>query len=196
MAIIAKDSGGGSFTPAPAGSHVAVCDMVVDLGLQENDYQGERSIKHQVYIRWELVDEYLPTDATKRFSVGKFYGLSLHEKATLRRHLESWRGVPFTPDQLKAFDIAKLLGAPCLIAVTHGTKANGDINAKVDGVMKMPKNMPPPGDTTMTPLIYDDEHPAAYDSLPEWLQKKVDAQIKPANGAAELNDDPDDFVPF
>lgn len=198
MAIIAKDSGGGSFAPAPVGSHTAICNMVVDLGLQAGEYQGKPNLKHQVYLRWELCDEYLPNDSSKRFNVGKFYGLSLHEKSTLRRHLEQWRGVPFTPEQLKAFDISKLLGAPCLIAVTHKTKENGDLSAKVDGVMKMPKGMAAAGDPIESLVLYDDEHLSVYNDLPEWLQKKVDEQVKVQvkPEAQTPSDLLDDDVPF
>ena len=59
MAIMATDTGGGGdFSPMPQGNHVAVCNMVVDLGLQRTVSQqyGEK-VKHQVYIRWETPDE-------------------------------------------------------------------------------------------------------------------------------------------
>ena len=39
MPIIAKT--GGDFTPAPAGTHAAVCVDVIDLGVIEVNYQGK-----------------------------------------------------------------------------------------------------------------------------------------------------------
>ena len=201
MAIIASDSGGGgTFELAPPGSHVGLCNMVVDLGKQETtDFDGKPSIKHQIYLRWELPDERSTNDASKPLSIGKFYTLSLHEKATLRQHLDAWRGRPFTAEELKGFDIAKLLGAPALLSVTHGTKGNGDASAKVANVGKLPKSMTAPKDTETPPLLYDNDSPAdVYDELPEWLRKKVDAQVrdKPRGGGAPVYDDLSDDVPF
>ena len=203
MAIIATDSGGGgSFELAPAGSHVALCNMVVDLGKQETtDFDGKPSIKHQVYLRWELPDERSVNDPAKPLSIGKFYTLSLHEKATLRQHLDAWRGRPFTPEELKGFDIAKLLCAPALLSVTHGTKANGEASAKVANVGKLPKSMTAPKETEAPPLLYDNDSPSdVYEELPDWLRKKVDAQIrdKSKSGAPAYNDLDDDLsdVPF
>ena len=48
MPIFAK--AGGSFTPAPAGTHCAVCVDVVDHGLIEVTYQGKT--RQQYSKRW------------------------------------------------------------------------------------------------------------------------------------------------
>lgn len=199
MAIIATDSGGGgNFELAPAGSHVAICNMVVDLGKQETkDFDGNPSIKHQVYIRWELPEERSTADNTKPLSIGKFYTLSLHEKATLRQHLDAWRGRPFTAEELKGFDISKLAGVPCLLSIVHGTKGNGDPKATVSSVMKLPKNMPAPPAAETPLMVFDSDSPAStYDMLPEWLQKRIDAQVKPAAATVSHIADLNDEVPF
>jgi hypothetical protein len=51
------------------GMHPAVCDMMVDLGLQEQKSQlyGD-SIKHQVYIRWQIPASAWNTKRTGRRS--------------------------------------------------------------------------------------------------------------------------------
>jgi hypothetical protein len=53
MAIIAKDSGGKDFEPLPEGGHAAICDMMVDLGLQETHFGP----KHKVYLRFQVPAE-------------------------------------------------------------------------------------------------------------------------------------------
>lgn len=57
MAIIATDSGGKDFKKVPPGCHFAICNMVVDLGIQETTFQNKAKSQHQVYIRWEVPDE-------------------------------------------------------------------------------------------------------------------------------------------
>jgi hypothetical protein len=46
MPIIAK--AGGSFTPAPEGTHTAICVDVVDLGQVEDIFQGKPQRKHKI----------------------------------------------------------------------------------------------------------------------------------------------------
>ena len=51
------------------------------------------------------------------FSVHKRYKLSLHEKASLRKDLEAWRGKKFTADELKGFDVTNVVGTACTMQV-------------------------------------------------------------------------------
>jgi hypothetical protein len=142
MSIIAKASG--DFTPAPAGTHATVCVDVIDLGVRDVTYQGKTQRKHQIVIVWKIDGN---LDDGGPFFVRRRYTCSLHEKATLRGDLESWRGRPFTDQELKAFDLENLLSVPCLINVIHETR-NGSVYANVASVMQLPKGMtaPVPGD--------------------------------------------------
>jgi hypothetical protein len=54
MATYASDSGGKDFDPVPEGSHLAVCDMFVDLGLQDSNYNGQHKTQHKIYLRWQI----------------------------------------------------------------------------------------------------------------------------------------------
>ena len=49
MAITAVDKGG-DFKQAETGTHPARCYMILDLGHQRNEYQGEVSVRHQVLL--------------------------------------------------------------------------------------------------------------------------------------------------
>jgi hypothetical protein len=91
-------------------------------------------------IVWQI-DENL--DDGKPFLVRRRYTCSLHEKATLRRDLESWRGRGFTDQELQSFDLEILLSASCLLNIIHEAR-NGSIFANVAGVMRLPKGMMPP----------------------------------------------------
>lgn len=140
MAIMASSKGGSEFELVPAGQYSAICYRVVDLGTQEQkDKVGKISHKRKIIISWEL-DERMSEG--KRFSQHERYTLSLHEMSTLRPMLESWRGRAFTPEEEDAFDVSKLIGAPCLMQIVHN-QSNGKTYANMSSIMKLPKGMEP-----------------------------------------------------
>lgn len=138
MAIIAKASGG-NFIPAPAGAHSAVCCDVVDMGMLEVSFGGKTKTQHKIRIVWQI--EEVMAD-NRPFIAQKRYTLSLHEKAALRKDLESWRGRAFSDTELEGFDVEVLLGKPCLLNVIQENKA-GKTYSNVTSIMKLPKSMQP-----------------------------------------------------
>jgi len=142
MATIAKDSGGGDYTPAPEGTHIARCVRVIDLGTQKGSQQYPDA-KHKVLIAWELCEERTEYEGVMTpILVSKRYTLSLHKKAGLRHDLESWRGRPFTAEELDGFDLVKVLGHPCMITIVHAPSADGSRTyANIKAVTSVPKSM-------------------------------------------------------
>jgi hypothetical protein len=138
MPIIAKASG--NFIPAPAGSHCATCCDVVDIGMVTVSFQGRTQQRHKIVICWQI-DENM--DNGKPFLVRRRYTNSLHEKSSLRKDLESWRGRPFNDQELQGFDLENLLSVGCLINVIHETQ-NGSTYANVASIMRLPKGMTAP----------------------------------------------------
>lgn len=205
MAIIAKETGGREFTPIPAGPHLALCTMVADIGMQEG-FSGKPQRK--VYLRFEVPDERVEfeRDGSKVEGpaiIGKMYTLSLSEKANLRRDLENWRGRTFTPEELKGFDISKLLGKPCQLAITHEQK-DGKTYANITGIMGLSKDQKTRAATLQAenPVVeysVDAHDEEAFQHLPKWIREKVDARLRepavqsaPASGGDDFNDD----IPF
>lgn len=134
MAFIVKGTES-TFTPAPAGTHNAVCVDVVDLGEQETAFGR----KHRCRFVWEI-DELRPEHGD-RFLVFATMNVSLHESSTMGALLRSWRGRDFTPDELKGFDVDNVIGAPCMITVVHNVGTNGNTYANVDATVPLPKGM-------------------------------------------------------
>lgn len=207
MAIIATNAGGsGDFKPVPPGNHRGVCSMVIDLGRQSvQSAQYGNSVKHQVYLAWELPDEQIEwTDRdgvarTGPMRIGKTYTLSTHENANLRRDLESWRGKPFTVEEAEAFDVAALAGVPALINVGHKEGGNGKIYANVIAVTPLPKGMEKPAASDGA-MVYDPDNTGSWDHLPEWLQTKIQDQVLEQHTEERDHNDGfnplDDDVPF
>lgn len=211
MPLMAKDTGGGGdYTPVPEGTHLAICNMVVDLGLQETTYLGNATTKHQCYIRWELPHERLKwqdRDGNERegpMSIGKTYTLSLSDKANLRKDLETWRGKAFTEQELDGFDLFNLLVKGCQVTVVHAHK-EGKTYANVRGIAGWPKGVPIPQTTENSVLKYSDDTREDHDDLPDWIREKIAKQVFPDHKVNQPGDpgatpddthDLDDEIPF
>lgn len=202
MAIIAKDKGGGDFKIVPAGTHIAICNMVIDCGVQSG---GKYKPKHQIYIRWEIPGEVIEWEKdgqqfTGPMNIGKFYTLSLSEKAALRADLESWRGKTFTEQELDGFDVVNILGKPCMLGVTHN-KVDKKTYANISAVMGLPKGTPVPSPANELLTYSPDDHSmTTWNKLPEWLQEKISERVKDdasqTVSGGEVIDPFDDDIPF
>ena len=126
MGLTAKDTGEGqTFDPIPQKVHHGICVAVIDLGTHLNPTFGKKV--HKVLITWELPNERIiiekesgPENLPRWISAK--YTLSLHEKANLRKLLESWRGKGFTMKELEGFDLKNILTVNCMVQVIHNTK--------------------------------------------------------------------------
>ena len=153
---------GGNDTPSyptvSVGVHKARCVRVIDLGTQQNDYQGQISWKRQVMLIWEVPSE--TDNKGEPLTISKFYTLSLNQKANLANDLVSWRGRPFTETEKKAFDISKVAGKPCSINVI----LNQNGKPKVSTVMPIGKN----------DEIAQQFHPNMVFSITDFQEKKME----------------------
>lgn len=144
MTVTMPEENKAEFELPPAGTYTATCYRVIDLGTQLVEYAGERKQQHKIMVSWELTDEKM-TDG-RPFTMHQRYTLSSSEKAILRKHLEAWRGVPFTKEELGSFDIGKLISKSCLLQIIHNTKGDKTY-ANIAAVMRLAKGM------TASPLV-------------------------------------------
>jgi hypothetical protein len=130
------------FELAPAGTHSAVCVDVIDLGLVETVWSGEKKMKHKLQFIWQIDAE---RSDGKAFLLGRRFTYSLNSKSSLRKQLETWRGKTFTVQELKhpGFDVESMIGQGALLTVIHAER-EGRTYANVENVSKMPRGMKPP----------------------------------------------------
>ena len=173
MPITATDSGGGSFELIPPGTYESRCYRLIDLGSQTTNWQGEAKTQRKILVCWEIPSVEVEIDGEmKPGIIMSRYTLSIHSKSNLGRALESWRGKSFTDAERAGFDIESVVGAPCMINVTHGDDGRF---ANVAAVMAMPR-----GNKGPAPV-----NPKVIFSLetPDWgvfgeLSEKIQAIIK------------------
>lgn len=144
MRTMKAASSGADFEACPAGNHAAVLLGIVDLGTQKESFQGQLKEVEKLFLVWEVMEK----DAQgKHFVIGREYTRSLHEKAGLRKLIESWRGKKL--DEGESFDPGKLIGKPCLLTVLNEEKSGKTFHS-VGGVSAMPKGMAVPKATYPT----------------------------------------------
>ena len=162
------------FQDAPAGTHLARCFKIVDLGTQHDEYEGKEIIRNRVLVSWELSGEQM--DNGDPFIMSKFYTNSLNKKANLRQDLEQWRGKNFTDEELASFDLEKILDLCCLISVIEKPSGKG---VKVGGVMSLPKGsvLPEPVNPVFSFWI-DEWSREKFDMLSDGIKKMIEASAE------------------
>jgi hypothetical protein len=100
------------------------------------------------------------------------FTLSLHEKGRLRPLLEAWRGRRFTAEELKNFDLEKLINANCQVQLIHNMNESGKKYANVQAIVPLGKGM------------------ERIEVDPEYI-RVCDRKVEHSVDAA-----PEDFVPF
>ena len=195
MSLTVNGSSASAIEPIEEGTHLAVCCMLVDLGVQYSE--TFKSSAQKVLIGWEIPGQTVELDDGPHPRViRKQYTASLNERATLRQDLASWRGRDFTPAELAAFDLRSIVGASCLINVIHKEGTNGRTYANIQNIMALPKGMPR-GKLVDPPIVYDiDKDPIQdVDKLPSWIAeivKKSSSYEEKLNAPVKLTDMPDD----
>jgi hypothetical protein len=206
MGFIAIDTGGDSnFKRVPSGAYIGRCYRLIDLGTQKTDGQFGVKMNHKIKISWELFgDDDLGNPLTidvdgvnMPMTISKNYTVSLHEKANLRKELAAWRGRDFTEEEVKAFDISKLIGAYCMVNVTT-SETNGKTYSNVAGLTPIPSalknNKPAPVHKN---IVFDLDAPdmtifnGFYDKLKEQIQLSPEWRAK--HGTSSNSQIPDSF---
>lgn len=191
----------------PAGPLAVVCVDGVFLGKTVDQYPGNPPKLVEKYALIYQVGEIHP-ETGRRFELSREFTVSMHEKAALRKWLETWRNKKYTDDEARNVPLHKVVGQCGMALVEHKTSKSGNDYAKLASIMPLPKGMPP--------LVAE-----GYERAPWWDQKKAEylaqadaflamqeaqnAARKPAMAGgvasdpgfpAALADDTDDGCPF
>lgn len=182
---IRTQGGGGDFTAAPPGMHVARLFKLIDLGTHYHE-SFERWMRLGVFA-FEL-PRCLLTDgpnAGKPMSVQKRYTLSHHERANLRADLESWYGKRFSTaelDRAGGFALDKLIGRAAMLNIVHSDDGK---YANIKSINPLPDEIvcPPP---VNEPLVFsiDPFDAQAFARLSEKEKEMVESSRERGGGRA------------
>lgn len=204
MPLYAKEaSSANSHSRIPEGQYIATITKVIHYGEIESTYNGESSRKDKIKISFETNKTYTDDEGIqKNYGVNSskmsFY-FSPNSKIT--RYTKSLFPSE-TPDH--TFDMERLLGMPCLVAVEHKSFIDDDgkkiTYATVTNVMALPDGMPK-HEPTVEPFLYtvtdhDDDkfsrlHEADQKLIQSSKQRETHVQRKAEEGL-----DKSDELPF
>jgi len=170
LTLTCKD--GGDFKPHPEGIYPAVCLDVMDLGLVESDFQGQKKMVNKVKLTFESEAK---SDDGKPCTVSKSFTASLHPKAKLSEFIGKWRGRPVTPGE--SINLQQLIGACCTLVISHQKSMTGKTYASIDAVSKPTRKVTASGN-------YDPA--AARQRYADWKAKQTAAPAAPAPQAVAV----------
>jgi len=193
LTISATESKNGERQLPEAGATIGVCFSIVDLGTQKTNWDGDEKWTPKVRLAFELPDQTIEGEVTengkttkvaKPMVVSMELTRSLGERATLRKHLETWRGQSFTSKELAAFNMKNLLGKAAMLTLVRKTSQAGREYCAIQGLAKLPKSVKAPTTTENTQVFYEIEEGkgGAFAEMPEWLQGKI-LESKELSGA-------------
>ncbi len=168
-----------NFTPCPSGNYLARCVRLIDIGTVSEEYQGETKTARKILLSFEILDDEVRREDGSPFLLSKRYSLSLHEKASLRKDLSSWRGRDFTADELRGFEMRNVLGKDLLLGVIQREK-DGKTYANISSLAKPMKNMQAPEGTANEPILFwdmsaDEPDWSVFAQLHPKLQEQIQA---------------------
>lgn len=188
--------------PLAEGMYEAVCTMLIDMGVQNNPRFGNSSRK--VRIVWDILgqtvkigEKEVPRQLSKEFTN------SLSDKSNLRKSLQSWRGKTFTPEELKGFDLRKILGVGAVLQVIHKSGENGEY-ANIETIIPFTQGKRPP---QVSPIFFDLDDEGTYSifqTLPRYIQEEISKsegfsitglQVAPKNGVEQTPLPDDSYAP-
>jgi len=178
--------------------YVARCYGVIITGTTFNQTFGNTQTK--VTFLWELPTVLISYEkdgetVTAPKGISKSFTLSMNERATLRKNLESWIDRPFTEDELTAgIDISKFCGTPCRLSIGQGQKQDGSKYNAVDKVVRLKDGSCPKlfNEKILFDITDPEQDLSVLDKLPAWVAetvRKSDEYQKRIYGEEEDTDD-------
>lgn len=195
-----------TYTPPPEGTHPARCYGMISLGTQPVNNPNYKP-SFTCLLQFELPNETIERDGKRLpLSVTKFVGAHLgrpNKPSKTTEFLVSWRGKKFTDEEWNKFDLANVVGAPCLLSIVHETK-NGQTRESISSIMPLPKGMTlPPQFNPSIKYEIEEGRNAKFQALPEWIQTMIGKCLEWTTPPAPVHDEPehadaneDTSVPF
>ena len=158
-----------------AGSHLAVCTMIADIGSHESEFQGRTKVNYEVVMMFEFPDlrNEIEKDG-KKISYPKRktekYTFSYHEKSNLGKIMKSWLGR--LPDA--DFDLFEMLGKNAMVTIIHEESKSGTSYDKIATITQLPARISPaePEGKLIRYSMQEDKQDFP-EHLPDWIKNEV-----------------------
>jgi hypothetical protein len=166
MALTLQAKASTPYVLHPEGIFAALCIDVMDLGAEEVEFQGVKSMKDKLRITFETDTK---MEDGKPYTISKKFTSSLASKSNLNAFLAKWRGKAIGVDE--TIDLTKLIGANCTLVISHAQSQDGQKTySNIDAISKPTKKLTPSG-------CYDAA--AARQRHEDWKAKQTGGGFKP-----------------
>lgn len=165
-----KDRAKPKIPPVAAGSYMAVCIGVIDLGEQYSE--KFKSYSNKVQIVFELPGETIEVDGKQEpRQLSREFSVATKKNSGLRMFLSAWNGRTYSDDDFLELDMFDQIGRPALLNVV--LNETGEY-ANIESAIQIPRGIPDPVSTT-APIRWDMDSwdDAVFQTLPEWVQEKI-----------------------
>ncbi len=173
------------FKLVPPGLHLSRCYRLIDLGTHGREWNEQMKFSRWVSITWEIHGEDSQGNPTTTASgaplvISGEYNFSWNENSKLRRHIQGWRGTPWTDEEAQGFDLEKILGGWCMLNIIQKPSAKtGKMFANVDTISPVPAPMKKAG----MPKEYNkiqlfrlaDPDWELFETFSPWIKNKIEA---------------------
>lgn len=200
-------------TPGPEGSMKGRCFAIIDHGTHPHEYQGKLTGKdvREVAVGWEVFPENDEGEIVRRsdgqpYTVWHRYNISFDVRARLRIDLEAWRGRAFTAEEMKGFDMERLLGAPARLQIANNEAGYSKVKAlgslTPSEIKAFNADFPPESKPVLWSVA--DGPNDLFDTFADWRKDLIrecyewndGAQQPQTQTAVAANDDGDEEIPF
>lgn len=123
------------------GTFYGQCVDVIDMGTNAEAFGSQPpELKQKVALSFFTGHD---EEGRPRF-ISQEYTFSAGKKANLRKLLESWRGKPFSDEEIKktGYPMDRLEGLKAMVNVVHKTSAKGNDRAEIASLSPFPKGAP------------------------------------------------------
>lgn len=160
---------------SPEGFHIARCFGFIHLGTIFIYGHWKQMIR----LEFELPNEcrvFKQGENEKPKVVTREYAASLYGKSHLKTHLISWFGEEFVNIFSQNFDISMLLGAPCLLRLSHKRSSTNKWYEEIEELhaVRDTDDVPDPINPIRSLVLNEQEFDArVFNELPKFIQEKI-----------------------
>lgn len=165
-----KDRAKPKIPPVAAGSYMAVCIGVIDLGEQYSE--KFKNYSNKVQIVFELPGEMIEVDGKREpRQLSREFSIATKKNSNLRTFLSAWNGKTYSDDDFMELDMFDQIGRPALLNVV--LNETGEYS-NIESAIQIPKGIPAPVSSTAAIRwdmdAWDD---SLFETLPEWVRDKI-----------------------
>ena len=191
----------GTREPIPAGSHLAVCTMIAEVGTHSVTNSYGTKDKYQVVLSFDFPDQRIDIEkdgVTKNLPrrKSKKVTFSYHEKSTLGIWLSGWNGERPNRD----FDLSSMLGKNAMITIIH-SDWEGTTYDNIQTISALPARMEgAKAENDLVSFSFAENGVIIPTNVPEWVAEEIKkskewAMVK--NAGEKLNGTAvDEDIPF